>query len=429
MKKMVTGNRWQVAGYCLLFTVYCLLFTGCTTTPAVSLPTALPTAVPPAILEATSAVPPTWTPSTSELLPTLDAGQESRGIVAGTAVGLIPTFTPISPTRTPIPTATSTPAATPYVSFIPQLPPSTELGPSKLGLHVNRNNSPNIMEFIRRAQPSVIKGVADLGYMAEIKEVSPRTITVGRIPVENQDYGGNPEEEARKLVAEQLREYELNPAVDFWEGWNEPDPNLDRMEWYARFEAERVREMAKHGFRTAIGGFSTGVPELDEFELFVPAIEVALEYGGILTLHEYTAPSIEYGFGSPLPQQTPYPDRGSLIFRYRWYYEEILKPRNLVIPLVISEAGIDGLVGPRPGPKGKGWREFQNFWTEQGVWGETGPAAYVNQMAWYDNGVRQDGYVIGFCLFTAGGGGQWETYNLNDILPDLADYVISQGTP
>ena len=24
MKKMVTGNRWQVAGYCLLFTVYWL---------------------------------------------------------------------------------------------------------------------------------------------------------------------------------------------------------------------------------------------------------------------------------------------------------------------------------------------------------------------------------------------------------------------
>ncbi|MCB0000629.1 MAG: hypothetical protein KDE56_32915, partial [Anaerolineales bacterium] len=93
-----------------------------------SLPTALPTAVPLAILEATPAVPPTWTPSTSELLPTLDAGQESKGIVAGTAVGLIPTFTPIPPTRTPIPTATPTPAATPYVSFIPQLPPSTELG-------------------------------------------------------------------------------------------------------------------------------------------------------------------------------------------------------------------------------------------------------------------------------------------------------------
>ncbi|MEM7115240.1 MAG: hypothetical protein AAF614_22560 [Chloroflexota bacterium] len=411
-----------------------LLFVGaCGGQTADTFPTVAPTAAQTAVPSPNATpivannVPPTWTPSTTDQLPTLNAGRESNPNATPTLVGAIPTFTIVPPTPTATLTPSLTPTATRYVSFVPNLPPSDELGPSKVGLHVNRNNSPEIMEFVRRAQPAVMKGVADLGYMAEVKIESPRTTTVGRIPVENQDYGGNPEEKARELVAEQLREYELNPAIDYWEGWNEPDPGLERMDWYARFEAERVREMARHGFKTAVGGFSTGVPELDEFELFVPAIEAAIEHAGILTLHEYSAPSIEYGFGSPLPDQTPQPDRGALIFRYRWYYEEILIPRGLYVPLVISEAGIDGLVGPRPGPNGQGWKDFRSYWTDQGVWGSTGREAYINQMAWYDNGIRRDGYVIGIALFTAGGGSRWESYDLNNILPELADYVIGQG--
>ena len=98
---------------------------------------------------------------------------------------------------------------------------------------------------------------------------------------------------------------------------------------------------------------------------------------------------------------------------------------GLVIPLVISEAGIDGIIGNRPGPQGLGWADFQNFWVDQG-WGSNGVEAFINQLAWYDAGVRQDGYVIGFTVFTAGGFGYWENYDINPILPELTNYVISQ---
>ena len=79
------------------------------------------------------------------------------------------------------------------------------------------------MEFVRRAQPAVMKSVDDLGFLAEVKAVSPRTITIGRISIDSQDYSGNPEEAAQRFVAENLEKYRLNPAVDYWEGWNEPD--------------------------------------------------------------------------------------------------------------------------------------------------------------------------------------------------------------
>ncbi len=322
------------------------------------------------------------------------------------------------------PEATTAPP-TPYVSNIPDFAPRPELGPSKLGIHVARPNSPAILAFVRAAHPAVVKGVDDLGFLAEVKAASPGTVTIGRLSVENQDYGGEPEAAAAALVAAQLPQLVQHPTVDYWEGWNEPDPNLDRMAWYARFEAERVRQLAAHGLRAAVGGFSAGVPELDEFALFVPAIEEAQRHGGILTLHEYAAPDLTFLYGDPLPGYPTYPDRGSLMFRYRWFYRDVLEPRGLVVPLVISEAGIDGILGNRPGPQGLGWQDFQEFWVAQG-WGPDGQTAFLNQLQWLDNEARQDDYLIGYALFTAGGGRAWETYELDSFLPRLAEYVVSQ---
>lgn len=388
-------------------------------------PTGVETAVSPANADN---IPATFTPDAADLsganLDNLTTLSPSK---TPSVVPTFSTYTP-RPTQTPTPTMTLEVTAVPtqYQSKFPSLPPTGELGPSKLGIHVVRNNSSNIMEFVRQAQPAVMKGVDDLGFLEEVKQVSPRTITIGRLSPPAQTYTGEPEKAARDLVDKQIDRYLKNPYIDYWEGWNEPDPNLDHMAWYARFEAERVRLLAQHGLKAAIGGFSTGVPEMDEFELFLPAIEAAIEHGGILSLHEYGAPTMMYLYGDPLPGYPTYPDRGSLTFRYRWYYRDILEPRGLVLPLVISEAGIDGIIGlGRPGPNGHGWDDFEDYWLEQGL-GSNGVEAFINQLNWYDNGVREDGYVIGFTVFTAGGIAQWKQYDINEILPDLANYVISQ---
>ena len=110
---------------------------------------------------------------------------------------------------------------------------------------------------------------------------------------------------------------------------------------------------------------------------------------------------------------------------YRWFYRDVLEPRGLVVPLVISEAGIDGILGNRPGPDGLGWQDFQSFWVAQG-WGPDGQTAFLNQLQWVDNEARQDPYVIGYALFTAGGGRAWDSYELDSFLPRLAEYVVSQ---
>ena len=409
----------------LLFALALLLLTACGRVPDGAPTATVPAAPTASTIENTAelSVNPTAATTTSGavFVPLLPGGAlPPAATLEPTAV---PTDVPVEPTAPAV--EPGVPTATPYVSHIPDYTPRPELGPSKMGIHVARPNSPAILEFVRAARPAVVKGVDDLGFLAEVKAASPETVTVGRLSVNPQDYGGEPEAAAAALVAQQLPQLLQHPYVDYWEGWNEPDPNMDRMDWYARYEAERVRQLAQHGLRAAVGGFSAGVPELVEFELFVPAIEAAKANGGILTLHEYAAPDLTFLYGDPLPGYPTYPDRGPLMFRYRWFYRDVLEPRGLVVPLVISEAGIDGILGNRPGPEGLGWQDFQAFWVDQG-WGPDGQTAFLNQLQWVDNEARQDNYVIGYALFTAGGGRAWDTYELDPFLPRLAEYVVSQ---
>lgn len=336
----------------------------------------------------------------------------------------VPTATPEpTPSPTPKPTQkTKTPKPTPTPT-LPWPAPLERPPQSKLGIHVQWNNSPEIMEYMRRMKPRVVKSVGDFGFFAELKEVSPSTIILARAQ-EPFALEGDPAQAARQYVQKHLETYLANPSVDYWEGPNEPDVK-GRMEWYAAFEAERVRVMASHGLRVAIGSFSTGVPEWDEFAAFLPAVREAKAHGGILSLHEYDAPTMERSLGAGLPGHPNHADRGALTLRYRWWYEDFLKPHGLVIPLVISEAGVDGLVANRPGPqKAKGWLDFVGYWRDQGL-GNDGIRVYLNQLAWYDSELRKDDYVIGCTVFTAGAmNDDWKSYDITAILRHIATYLI-----
>ena len=378
--------------------------------------------VAPTVQEAATPAPPSPYPTPSEaepeptdtLTPTPPVGVVALPLVKGQWPTATPTTKPTK-TKTRRPAATATPVL-PWPDALEK--PSR----SKLGIHVQWNNSPEIMEFVRRMKPAVVKGIGDLGFMNELKKESPSTVTVARLAGSLQ-MEGDPAQAARRYVAEHLEDYQHNPAVDYWEGVNEPDVG-DTMAWFAAFEAERVRVMAEHGLRTAVGGFSAGVPEWEEFGAFLPAIRAAKRYGGIFAVHEYDAPTLDRSAGAGLPGHPNYADRGALALRYRWWYEDFLKPQNLVVPLVISEAGVDGLVRDRPGPEGKGWRNFTGYWEEQGLGGDDAQV-YLRQLAWYDAELQKDNYVIGCALFTAGAMNEdWRSYDITDILRHIATYII-----
>lgn len=298
---------------------------------------------------------------------------------------------------------------------------------SRLGLHFLRP-TPASFGFVRDAHPAVVKAVDDLGFLADVKSVSPNTLTLGRVSGQDETMRElDPVEAAKAYVTLWLPLYQLNPGVDYWEGWNEYQPRTrEDWEWYARFEAERACRMRELGFRAAVGAFSTGRPEFREMLLFLPAIRAGVRCDGVLTLHEYSAPTLQTGFGDGIPNRPAFSDRGVLTFRYRYFYEDIFKALDLPIPLIVSEAGIDG--GVLPGDSGLpsgGWRNFTEVWELAGL-GADGPGSFVAQLEWYDRQLQRDEYVIGVALFTAGGSGAWESWDMEALYAPLTEYVLSQ---
>jgi hypothetical protein len=346
-----------------------------------------------------------------------------------------------------------------YNYGVPGLPPATQvpeppkaeptpnwpdglshLTNSKLGVHVIANNDPYIMEFIRRARPRVVKSVDDLGWLADVKRVSPNTLTIGRLNTD-QDEGAllskDPVVAADDYIAAQLERYRLNPGVDVWEGPNEFVPvDAARMQWFARFEARRACRMQELGLRAAVGGFSVGVPEYDQMDDFLPALEAAYRCNGIFTLHEYNSPDMrcltDTGRAGIIPGAPQLSDTlyGPLTLRYRFWYEGYLKPRGMgSLPLVISELGLANIltIADCNDPGGDGWKAYNQYWIDHGV-GADGPQAYVNVLAWYDQEMRKDSYVLGATIFTAGArlGGGWFSMDIHDMLNPLAWYAVEQ---
>jgi hypothetical protein len=242
---------------------------------------------------------------------------------------------------------------------------------------------------------------------------------------------------ADDYIAAQLERYRLNPGVDVWEGPNEFVPVDDaRMIWYARFEARRACRMQELGLRAAVGGFSVGVPEYSQMGLFMPALEAAYRCDGMFTLHEYNSPDMrcltetdKAGIIPGAPHLSG-PLFGPLTLRYRFWYEGYLKPRGMgSLPLVISEAGLSNIltVAECNDPSGDGWKGYSQYWIDHGF-GANGPEAYVNVMAWYDQEMRKDSYVLGATIFTAGArfGGDWFSMDIHEMLNPLAWYAVGQ---
>ena len=338
------------------------------------------------------------------------------------------------------------PTPTPTVVEVFIQPPPTPNWPdalpgltaSKLGLHVVRNNDNYIMEFVRRVHPRVVKAVDDLGWLVAVKAASSPTVTIGRLSGQDESWPDtkDPVQAADEYIASQLDRYRLNPGVDYWEGWNEYRATTpDYMRWYAQFEAARACKMRDLGFKAAVGGFSVGVPEYDEMELFLPALQAAHDCGGIFTLHEYNSPNLECGVSVGEVEAIPHAPQLSMpvgyhTLRYRFWYEGYLKPRGLGdLPLVISELAIQG-PGTACGDDGQqrsGWRSYSDWWVQHG-YAAQGPQAYLNTLAWYDAELRKDSYVVGATIFTAGAVAdtEWTAFDVHDILVPLAYYSVDQ---
>ncbi len=323
-------------------------------------------------------------------------------------------------TTTPTPRPSPTPTATPF-------PPGP---PTKLGLFIGRND-PRVFELLRTRNVALIKTLEyDPNFATEIKATAPQTLLIGRLDIPQLDLDSLTDPAgAARAFAEKLLPIATEPrrlaAFDGWEAYNEPTPsNPEQMARLARFEVERTRLLAEAGVRSVIGNFGTGLPPLEWWPDFRPALEAALKYDGYLGLHEYSAPTMQFNTSQyPLGWGTDPAQEGWLTLRYRKVYRGYLQPNGLAVPLLLTEIGIDGYVTNRPGPPGMGWKDFAGYWDTLGM-GTDAPGNYMEQLAWYDASLQQDAYVRGAAIFAAAASPGWESFELLDaVYPFLRQYL------
>jgi hypothetical protein len=269
------------------------------------------------------------------------------------------------------------------------------------------------------AHVALVKAVDNFGYLRQVKQISPETVTVGRsMVVDSVDPSGDPARKAASAMNEHMPRWAYeSDVVDYWEILNEnKPPTMAGHAWLAQFFIAAMDIAEANGYRLALFSYSTGVPQWHEWEAIVETgvFARAKEGGHALALHEYGWPVMHWLWGEPTEDLPPYEDRGVLAGRYRYLYRDFLIPRDEVIPLVIAECGLDPLV---PGPP------MEQPWRER----------YVEQMAWYDTKLREDEYVVGAAMFTIGPTEQWDWFDYEKLLwpdnpysPDnFLDHIVS----
>lgn len=348
------------------------------------------------------------------------------------------TSTPLAATSTPttLPSATATATATVAAesTFTPTPPPTPfpPGPPTKLGLFISRND-PLLFDLLRTGNVALVKTLEfDSNFVAEIKRVSPTTLVVARYtPLPNPNFDAWDPIAAAHQFVDILLPIATEPrrlaSIDAWEAYNEPTPiNAGQMAALAAFEAERTRLLAANGVHSCVGNFSTGLPPLELWPSFFLALQAVQDTNGYLGLHEYSAPYLWFGSGTHQIQPgADEGDTGWLTLRYRKVYRQYLEPAGLVVPLLITELGVDGQVGNRPGPPGLGWRDFGSFWRGEGKVSSTEEGYYVEQLAWYDAELAKDDYVLGAAIYALVAQEGWLSFEITGPASAILQQYLS----
>lgn len=289
----------------------------------------------------------------------------------------------------------------------------------RLGLHIHTPGRIGLVErWIDQVRPSAMKfldGGVDHAIVERAKAAG--AITIFRLYVDKQPLGPDGGRFIER-VAEAMRRY---PAMMVAEGYNEQWQSGTELARRADFDIELMQAMDAIGRKAAIGSFSTGQPQIEDWRHYLPALRYAAEHGHYVALHEYGGglAGMKWGVGrnqwnngSPVIDD-PCDDPatyylGWWCLRYRRAVAEWRRLGLATVPhILITEGGIDD-VQPRTGGQGKGYKDFRG----------QHPSAvgdYAAQWAWYLREASRDDYFAGAVDFGfATADRAWSSFDTSD---------------
>jgi hypothetical protein len=292
---------------------------------------------------------------------------------------------------------------------------------SKLGLHLLGDQYTPGARQVTAAGPRVLK-IFDLGpgmrkALRDYKTQWPEGVVVLRCWIPNHSFGmeDDPAASADIYWEQSLRpclenaSEEERALIDYVEGPNEGDssPSFESPEaaaWYADFWVRLIDRMLDYGVKPNIASIPVGNPggepeEIEENVLaFMPAWEKAYDAGGSWGYHGYT---IEY--------TTDLDTEIYFSLRYRLIYDIVKKnrPELADLPLINTEGGVD-----------LGGNAWEDGWVSRGSAEE-----FQEWLRWYDSELRKDDYVVGVTLFQSGGDWMWPSFELESVLPWMAEHL------
>lgn len=272
-------------------------------------------------------------------------------------------------------------------------------GKSKLGVFVPNLLDSSLLSFVEQTRPRLIVTMRhdpDL-WRAVKTRLSPGTFLIGRSEVQDPQklFLGNPEAGAQDLFKRMMRDLQRMQGIyDAWEGLNEPlVHSAQEAQRLSRFYTVWGDLMRQAGFVSCAYSFSSGQPDLSLW----PALAEGLRHCDLLSLHEYSWPSLQEG-------------AGQLCLRYRSAYGAL--PRDARRPIVISELGLDTALRGEP---------------VRGGAQSVSESDYLAMLQWYDRETQKDSYVVGAAIFSLGlSASQW--YDISGA-KTIHAYLAQGGAP
>jgi len=279
-----------------------------------------------------------------------------------------------------------------------------------LGPHVN-SGDPRVVTTWK--PPAAVVLNPDPEKWAQVPQAVPQTRFVWRLAPKHQpDFNQplDPVAEARRWMTEALPSV-LSIHAGYWQGLDQVDVSSEQaMARYTSFEVERVRLLASYSARAGVGGFATGAPhQLGWWRIFLPALQAARDYAGVLLLHECAWPKLGNDEILELRHRRIY--RGDASCGWGGV------PIRSQVPLIISRCGLDGAVSRL------GW--------VQGWQGVVASEEYLRQLYKYSQELEQDEYCLGACIYCVSDTPQdqdeeWRSYN---IWPAVAKFIAQRAKP